>query len=53
MKHATLFASRGEAEYCADCNNRDADGWLFKVVLTQGRYAVAAYDEDNNLVGYL
>jgi hypothetical protein len=52
----TLFASRDEAEYCADCNNRDADGWSYRVRCVQHdprRYIVVAYDDDGQFVGAL
>ena len=54
MNSQTLFDSRASAEYCADCNNRSADGWEFRVVRVNGSFwAVAVYDEDNAFVAYL
>ena len=53
---ATLFESRGDAEHCADCNNREPDGWYFKVRCVQHdprRYVVVAHDEDGQFVGAL
>lgn len=51
---ATRFKSREEAEYCADCNNREEDGWTFsvrRVRLEPREYVVLATDDDGYLVG--
>ena len=52
-EEATLFTSRSEAEYCADCNNRDDSDWTYKVGFTLRGYTVAAYDHDGEMIGYL
>ena len=49
----SLFSSCADARLCADANNRDPDGWLYKVVRIKAGWVVAAYDEDNVIVGYL
>jgi hypothetical protein len=53
LEPVTLFPSRSEAEWCADANNREPDGWLYRAVRVPGGWHVAAYDEEGELVGYL
>lgn len=52
----TQFKTESEAQYCADCNNRDADGWEFKVRrsnLNSAFWVVECFDEEGERVGAL
>ena len=53
MDNDTLFPTHGEAEFAADCCNRDDAEWTYTVVLVGKYWKIKVLDEDGELLGYL